>query len=46
MFGFAAPPVALVFFMFSDPPQSFTSVLGATLAESIAYTCDEIVPVG
>ncbi len=46
MNGFAGPPVAVDFFTFADPPASFTSVLGTALAESIAYTCEEIVPVG
>ncbi|MFO7561953.1 MAG: hypothetical protein R6X02_04875 [Enhygromyxa sp.] len=44
MNGFGAPPAALDFFKFNMPPESFTSVLGTTLAESIAYTCEHIVP--
>jgi prepilin-type processing-associated H-X9-DG protein len=46
MNGFGAAPVALDFFKVNVPPESFTSVLGATLAESIAYTCEAIVPAG
>lgn len=42
MNGFGAPPVALDFFIGNQAPGSFVSVLGATLAESIAYTCDMI----
>lgn len=44
MNGFGAPPAALDYFKFNVAPESFTSVLGATLAETIAYTCEYIVP--
>ncbi len=46
MNGFGAPPAALDYFHMNEPPDSFTSVLGATLAETIAYTCENIVPAG
>jgi hypothetical protein len=45
MNGFGGPPTALDYFTMQEAPESFTSVLGATLAESIAYTCEHVVPV-
>lgn len=44
MNGFGAPPAALDYFWMNMGPESFASALGATLAESIAYTCEYIVP--
>jgi hypothetical protein len=44
MNGFGAPPAALDYFKANQPPASFTSALGTTLAETIAYTCEHIVP--
>jgi hypothetical protein len=40
--GFGGPPAAVDFFFANEAPESFTSVLGATLAETIAHTCDLI----
>ena len=42
MNGFGKPPTAIDYFMGNQPPESFTSVLGATLAETIAHTCELI----
>lgn len=42
MNGFGKPPAAIDYFKGNQPPQSFTSVLGATLAETIANTCELI----
>lgn len=42
MNGFGGPPAAIDYFTASQPPESFTSALGATLAETIAHTCDII----
>jgi hypothetical protein len=44
MNGFPAPP-ALDFFTGTTAPSTFSDVLGAALADSIAYTCDEFVPI-
>ena len=44
MNGFGAPPAAIDFFKLNMAPESFSSVLGTTLAETIAYTCEYIVP--
>jgi hypothetical protein len=45
MHGFGGPPAAIDFFTGNLGPASFTSVLGATLAETIAYTCEFVVPI-
>ena len=45
MHGFGAPPPAIEFFTGNQGPESFTSALGATLAETIAFTCEHVVPV-
>lgn len=45
MNGFPAPPPAIDFFEFATAPDSFSDVLGAALADSIAFTCDEFVPI-
>jgi hypothetical protein len=46
MSGFGSPPAAIDFFYLNEAPESFTSVFGATLAQTIATTCEDIVPSG
>jgi hypothetical protein len=46
MHGFGSPPAALDFFHMNQAPESFTSALGATLAQTIAFTCENYVPEG